>query len=417
MLNFLFGRSNKPRAKKAVKKCVHRRKVRHPAIAPSSPDGMWSCAEPGYKAVPGHYCEDPWYCRAPTSGPGCPRGKWMDPWGSGRCVKRSTAERRSAHPEKNPKNIQEDVSMSGDEDMGAYSNEAGISMFGKRIRRFKNTASPCYMPKLNRSGCKNMPGCVYVRSRGCRSGPIKRTMPGMPEGPLDTSAGDEAIRMGGELDFGKRIRRRRHATKGKKIPKAILKMCKKYHIKTTVKHGKKRVPRPLKVLKRLIAKKKKMEKPARRSMKMNKMHFGTHEMNKIHFGEMVAPMKTHEMLISAVNKIPGMFFPLTRKNRVLAKLPSAIKMGLFNFIPADGGITKVMLIDRIKKANDMHSMATKFGKKRRISKKNKKPSRAILKMCKKYRIKTTKMSGKKRIYKSLTVLKRLIAKKKKMLKR
>jgi len=160
---------------------------------------------------------------------------------------------------------------------------------------------------------------------------------------------------------------------------------------------------------------------------MGGMQFGTHEplMSRMQFG-LEESMKTHEMLISFINKIPNsrLFFPLTRKNRILAKLPSPVRKVLFNFIPADGGVTKDMLIAQIKKANDLHSMATKFGfgKKRRMvrrksSKKNKKPSKAILRMCKKYRIKATKKMGKKRVYKSLTILKRLIAKKKKMMKR
>ena len=55
-----------------------------------------------------------------------------------------------------------------------------------------------------------------------------------------------------------------------------------------------------------------------------------------------------------------------------------------------------------------------FGKKKKKSvRKVKRPPARLIKMCKKYRIKVTKRVGKKKIYKSVTVLKRLLKNKKK----
>jgi uncharacterized FlgJ-related protein len=56
-----------------------------------------------------------------------------------------------------------------------------------------------------------------------------------------------------------------------------------------------------------------------------------------------------------------------------------------------------------------------FGKKRRRSvkkgKKSRKPPARLIKLCKKYRIKVTKKVGKKRIYKSVTVIKKQLKRK------
>ena len=65
-------------------------------------------------------------------------------------------------------------------------------------------------------------------------------------------------------------------------------------------------------------------------------------------------------------------------------------------------------------------MIFSFGKRKRSKKKvqrGRKPPAAILRACKKLKIRTTKKVGKKRVYKKVSVLKRLISKKKKTLKR
>ena len=57
-----------------------------------------------------------------------------------------------------------------------------------------------------------------------------------------------------------------------------------------------------------------------------------------------------------------------------------------------------------------------FGKKRRVSKKKKsvkRPPKRLLRLCKKYGIKTTIKRGKKRVYKKVSVLKKLIKMKRK----
>ena len=58
-----------------------------------------------------------------------------------------------------------------------------------------------------------------------------------------------------------------------------------------------------------------------------------------------------------------------------------------------------------------------FGRKRSVKRKGiKKPPARLIKMCKRYRIKVTRKVGRKKVYKSTTVLKRLL-KHKKLLKR
>ena len=55
-----------------------------------------------------------------------------------------------------------------------------------------------------------------------------------------------------------------------------------------------------------------------------------------------------------------------------------------------------------------------FGRKKRSSKsagKHKKPPARLIKMCKRHKIKCTKKVGKRRVYKSVTVLKRQLKKK------
>jgi len=54
-------------------------------------------------------------------------------------------------------------SMSADDDLGAYANEAGISFFGRR--RYNVPGSVCN--KLKKNVCRSSPSCTYTR-RGCR---------------------------------------------------------------------------------------------------------------------------------------------------------------------------------------------------------------------------------------------------------
>ena len=59
-----------------------------------------------------------------------------------------------------------------------------------------------------------------------------------------------------------------------------------------------------------------------------------------------------------------------------------------------------------------------FGKyKKRSSKKTKAPPKALLRLCKKYRVKTTVKRGRRRVYKTVKVLKKLLSKKIKKLKK
>ena len=59
-----------------------------------------------------------------------------------------------------------------------------------------------------------------------------------------------------------------------------------------------------------------------------------------------------------------------------------------------------------------------FGRKRSVKRKGiKKPPARLIKMCKRYRIKVTRKVGRKKVYKSTTVLKRLLKRKQKQVKK
>ena len=62
-------------------------------------------------------------------------------------------------------------------------------------------------------------------------------------------------------------------------------------------------------------------------------------------------------------------------------------------------------------------MSFLFGRKRRSVKKKGKPPARLIKMCKRYRIKVTRKVGRKKVYKSVTVLKRQLKKKIKKIKK
>ena len=70
---------------------------------------------------------------------------------------------------------------------------------------------------------------------------------------------------------------------------------------------------------------------------------------------------------------------------------------------------------RIRRYNVAGSPCNKIDKRRKVKssrrKSVRKPPAALLKRCRKYHIKTTKKVGKHRVYKSITVLKKLLKKK------
>jgi hypothetical protein len=89
----------------------------------------------------------------------------------------------------------------GDDDLGSYGDEAGISFFGKRLRRYKKSArSACSM--LSKKKCMATPLCSYVKRKGCRRKTIKKSSAvSYTHGDDDLgSYGDEA----GISFFGKR---------------------------------------------------------------------------------------------------------------------------------------------------------------------------------------------------------------------
>ena len=76
---------------------------------------------------------------------------------------------------------------------------------------------------------------------------------------------------------------------------------------------------------------------------------------------------------------------------------------------------------RIRRYNVAGSPCNKIDKRRKVKssrrKSVRKPPAALLKRCRKYHIKTTKKVGKHRVYKSITVLKKLLKKKMKKVKK
>jgi hypothetical protein len=93
------------------------------------------------------------------------------------------------------------------------------------------------------------------------------------------------------LGFGKRRRRstksRKSAKKGgrgRKPPAALLRMCKKYKVKTTVKRGTKRVYKKARLLKKLCMRKKKMMLKKKKSSKKSRKVRRTRRVRRSRFG-------------------------------------------------------------------------------------------------------------------------------------
>jgi hypothetical protein len=115
---------------------------------------------------------------------------------------------------------------------GGYVPPPLVLSFGKRLRL---GPSPC--AKLDQAACGGNPNCHYTK-RGCASKRGTRSRGVVHEGP-----------MGPPSAFGGRP------------SSALLKKCKKYRIKTTVKRGKHRYYKKVSVLKKLLAKKMKKHQP------------------------------------------------------------------------------------------------------------------------------------------------------------
>jgi hypothetical protein len=93
----------------------------------------------------------------------------------------------------------------------------------------------------------------------------------------------------GLLLFGRKVRKIRRKVLVKKPPANIIKQCKKYRIKTTIKRGSKRVYKKTSVLKRQIKKaRKNLKKKTRRTHKVRKTR-KTRKVRRVrrrfHFGE------------------------------------------------------------------------------------------------------------------------------------
>ena len=88
------------------------------------------------------------------------------------------------------------------------------------------------------------------------------------------------------FSFGKKIKRRVHTRKGaKKPPAALLKKCRKHHIKTTMKKGGRKVYRKVSVLKKLLARKlRTLKKKGRKVHSRKTTHSGRVPLRGMGFG-------------------------------------------------------------------------------------------------------------------------------------
>ena len=88
---------------------------------------------------------------------------------SGRCVTRAGQILAQSKLDK-MQNIS--AQMSGEEPLGDYASEAGITFFGRKrrskksIKRYNVSGSPCN--RIKKKACKAKSGCNYVKRRGCR---------------------------------------------------------------------------------------------------------------------------------------------------------------------------------------------------------------------------------------------------------
>jgi hypothetical protein len=142
------------------------------------PDAMGGCP-PGYKVFKMKGGAPPCCKRIVARDPPCPKTKkdrkgsrrFISPI-SGRCVTRNGQILAQARLDKmramgslGP----EVVPLGGDDDLGAYAEEAGIAFFGKKrktVRRYNVPGSPCN--RIKKKSCKSKVGCTYVKRRGCR---------------------------------------------------------------------------------------------------------------------------------------------------------------------------------------------------------------------------------------------------------
>jgi hypothetical protein len=172
-----------------------------------------------------------------------------------------------------------DFSMSGDEDLGAFAEEAGIAFFGRRRRRcgsrkprrYNVSGSSCN--RLRKNACKSA-GCSYTK-RGCRRkatyklressfGRRRRRCGSRKSRRYNVSGSScnslkKAECKAAGCTYTKRGCRRKATYKlrdvsksgfGKsKTPKALARQCRSHGIKLTMKRGSKRVQKSVSVLK------------------------------------------------------------------------------------------------------------------------------------------------------------------------
>ena len=222
-----------------------------------------------------------------------------------------------------------------------------------------------------------------------------------------------------EFLFGKKKKR---SVKTVKPPANVLRMAKKYKVKVTLKRGSKKVYRPLRVIKRqiMINKKKKSRFGSSAAVFHHDPDFGySRSANQApgitSYTSSVVPSQSVNIgrperqrygAEYGSTQIAKKYIPVygTGKPFFNSTVPTSLPPNWFGARQSDGSLSMY------GSPFSGYTRPSMFGKKRKTSKKNVKPPAKILKMCKKLKIKVTIKRGSKRVYKSLSVLKKQIKK-------
>ena len=141
--------------------------------------------------------------------------------------------------------------ISGDDDIGAYADAAGIHMFGRKYRRRRSS----FGRRRSMIGRRRRRRCTMIGRRR-RSGMGKRSR----------KVGRKSRKVGRKGRKGRKT--------NKKLPASIRRMCRKYKIKCTKKVGSRKVYKKLSIVKRQIAKRRRSMKKAMKRMNRRRSSFG-----------------------------------------------------------------------------------------------------------------------------------------------
>ena len=150
--------------------------------------------------------------------------------------------------------------ISGDDDIGAYADAAGIHMFGRRRYRRRRSS---FGRRRSMIGEKPKRSCTAIGRRRRRRCNMVGRRSGM---------GKRSRKVGSRRKSRKVGRKGRKANK--KLPASIRRMCRKYKIKCTKKVGSRKVYKKLSIVKRQIAKRRRSMKKAMKRMNRRRSSFG-----------------------------------------------------------------------------------------------------------------------------------------------